>query len=95
MNSQIDFTEGTLTYDFSNFIILSFCLVQTISDIGQDGVVDLLPGSHIDLVIYLWLSRFIGLCGHGPRPFHNLFTDWGVLLVTKLGRVFNFLFLYI
>ena len=36
MDSQIDFTKGSFSYDLSDFVIVYFCLVHFISDVRPD-----------------------------------------------------------
>jgi len=52
MDSQIDFTKGTFSYDLSDFVIVYFGLVHFISDVRQDCFVNFCSWC----VIIIWLS---------------------------------------
>ena len=55
MDSQIDFTKGSFSYDLSDFVIVCFCLVQLVSDVRQDCFVNFCSWC----VIIIWLSTIL------------------------------------
>lgn len=65
MNSQIDFTKGSFSYDLSDFVIVYFCLVIFIFDVGQNRFVNLcswcITLSWLSIILQLFLLAWVEL----------------------------------